>query len=85
MAASIAALSASMSALNCSSISPEFKLAISIICLIILVIGLVSLFIYEPLLLPKFERKPKPPKEPKIDKKAWKKYLKTAEKLSKKQ
>jgi hypothetical protein len=35
--------------------------------------------------LPKFERKPKPPKEPKIDKKAWKKYLKTAEKLSKKQ
>ena len=84
MGASIAALSASMSALNGSSISPEFKLAFAIICLIVLVVGLVCLFIYEPLLLPRFERKPKPPKKPKIDKKAWKKYLKTAEKLSKK-
>lgn len=81
MAASIAALSASMASLNGSAISPEFKLIIDIIDIIILVAGLVCLFIYEPNLLPRFERKPKLQKEPKIDKKAWKKYLKTAEKL----
>lgn len=85
MAASIAALSASLASLNGSSISSEIKLIFAIIYLIILVVGLICIFIYEPNLLPKFERKPKPTKEPKIDKKAWKKYLNTAEKLSKKQ
>lgn len=79
MGAAISAMTVSTMAMNNSGISPEIKLAFCIVSLLIIVFGLI--FIWYDEFLP-FKNK-KQNKQPKIDKKAWKKYIKTVEKLSK--
>lgn len=79
MGAAISAMTVSTMAMNNSGISPEIKLVFCIVSLLIIVFGLI--FIWYDEFLP-FKIK-KQNKQPKIDKKAWEKYIKTAEKLSK--
>ena len=84
MGAAISAMTASTMAMNTmainnSGISPEIKLAFCIVSLLIIVFGLI--FIWYDEFLPLKNKKQN--KQPKIDKKAWKKYIKTTEKLSK--
>ena len=79
MGAAISAMTLSTMAMNNSGISPEIKLVFCIVSLFVIVIGLI--FIWYDEFLP-FKIK-KQNKQPKIDKKAWKRYIKTVEKLSK--
>lgn len=79
MGAAISAMTLSTMAMNNSGISPEIKLVFCIVSLFVIVIGLI--FIWYDEFLP-FKIK-KQNKQPKIDKKAWKRYIKTIEKLSK--
>lgn len=79
MGAAISAMALSTMAMNNSGISPEIKLVFCIVSLFVIVIGLI--FIWYDEFLP-FKIK-KQNKQPKIDKKAWERYIKTVEKLSK--
>lgn len=79
MGVAISAMALSTMAMNNSGISPEIKLVFCIVSLFVIVIGLI--FIWYDEFLP-FKIK-KQNKQPKIDKKAWKRYIKTVEKLSK--
>lgn len=79
MGAAISAMTVSIMTMNNSGISPEIKLVFCVVSLFIIMSGLI--FIWYDEFLP-FKIK-KQNKQPKIDKKAWKKYIKTAEKLSK--
>ena len=79
MGAAISAMALSTMTINSSGISPEIKLVFCIVSLLIIVFGII--FIWYDEFLP-FKNK-KENKQPKIDKKAWKRYIKTVEKLSK--
>lgn len=79
MGAAISAMALSTMAMNNSVVSSEIKLVFCIVSLFVIVIGLI--FIWYDEFLP-FKIK-KQNKQPKIDKKAWKRYIKTVEKLSK--
>lgn len=79
MGAAISAMAASTMVMNNSGISPEIKLVFCIVSVLIIVSGLIFIW-YDEFLPYKIKKQNK---QPKIDKKAWKKYIKTAEKLSK--
>ena len=79
MGSAISAMALSTMAMNNSVVSSEIKLVFCIVSLFVIVIGLI--FIWYDEFLP-FKIK-KQNKQPKIDKKAWKRYIKTVEKLSK--
>ena len=77
MGAAISAITVSTMAMNNSGVSLEIRLVFCIVLLLIIVFGLI--FIWHDEFLP-FKKQNK---QPKIDKKAWKEYIKTAEELSK--
>lgn len=79
MGAAISAMAASTMVMNNSGISPEIKLVFCIVSVLIIISGLIFIW-YDEFLPYKIKKQNK---QPKIDKKAWKKYIKTAEKLSK--
>ena len=79
MGSAISAMALSTMAMNNSGVSSEIKLVFCIVSLFVIVIGLIFIW-YDEFLPFKIKKQNKPPK---IDKKAWKRYIKTVEKLSK--